>query len=283
MDPGKIDGDLYRNAQIGVTYEFPQGWNIEPQGGVEPSVERYREKVIGEPMLGPRERAVVKACRRTLLSVWRTKPDTGSQVAYEDFGEVTLTAMPLSCFPNIRFPDDAKDAVAVRQFVAGLSFTQPLQRDMTEARTFEASGKSFVMTHGTIAYKVEGDALSRRISVSMAMTQQRGYLLIWLFAAPHDAELRELMAAKMSFDADARPQEPNASIGPTAVASPKSQAEAATAGAAPAVAPPVRPAANPVSDTPASQASMRPTLVRPGEDAQGQAVAGRGETPKQPN
>ena len=147
---------------------------------------------------------MVKACRRTLLSVWRSKPQPDGQVPYDDFGEVTLSTMPLSCFPNISFPEDAHDPAAVRRFVQGLSFTLPLQRDMTEARTYEAGGKTFVMTQGTIAYKAEDEALSRRISVALAMTEQRGYLLIWLFAAPHEAELRELMEAKVGFAPSSR-------------------------------------------------------------------------------
>ena len=168
MDPGKIEGNVYRNAQIGILYEFPKGWSIQPQGAIEPAVLRYREKVTGEPVMGPRERDVVKACRRTLVSAWKTKPGADGEVPYDEFGEVTLSAMPLSCFPNIQFPDDPHDADAVRSFLVGFSFSQPLQRDMSDARTFEAGGKTFVLTHGTIAYKEEGDALSRRISVAMA-------------------------------------------------------------------------------------------------------------------
>ncbi len=199
--PGKIDGSSYSNSQIGVSYEIPKGWSVEREGAIEPAIERYREKVTGEPLLGARERAVVKACRKTLLSVWRTPASGAGEVPYDDFGEVTLSAMPLACFPNIRFPADPTNAAAVRDFVVGIRLTQPLQRDMTEARTFESGGRSFVLTHGTLAYKEQGEELSRRISVAVAMTPQRGYLLIWLFAAPHEAELRELMAAKISFEA----------------------------------------------------------------------------------
>jgi len=36
--------------------------------------------------------------------------------------------------------------------------------------------------------------------VALALTQHRGYLLVWFFAAPHEAELRELMNAKVGFD-----------------------------------------------------------------------------------
>lgn len=301
MDPGKIEGNTYRNSQIGMLYEFPKGWYIESEGAIEPAVIRYHEKVTGEHILGPRERAVVKACRRTLISLWRTKPDSDGQVPYDDFGEVTLSAMPLSCFPNIQFPDDPKDAGAIRRFVVGLSLTEPLQRDMSDARTYEAGGKQFVLTHGTIAYKVEGDELSRRVSVAMAFTQHRGYLLIWLFAAPHDTELRELLSAKIGFDTDPKSREssPNRSAGGSAAADnpqspatpPASASQAAgqsgtgSAAATSAPASASAPAASePATTTPAStsQAYAQPSLLREGEDMQGQSMQGK-PIPKKPN
>jgi hypothetical protein len=46
IDPGKVAGNVYSNSQIGMTYQFPAGWSVEPQGAVEPAVEHYREKVF---------------------------------------------------------------------------------------------------------------------------------------------------------------------------------------------------------------------------------------------
>ncbi len=280
MDAGKVEGDVYRNAQIGMTYEFPKGWSIQPAGAVEESVERYREKVTGEPALGPRERAVVKACRRVLLSAWRMKPTSDDNVPYDEFGEVTLSAMPLSCFPNIKFPDDAKDASAVRRFVAGLSLTEPLQRDMSDARSYEAGGQAFILTRGTIAYKVEGDGLSRRISVATAFTEHNGYLLSWLFAAPHDSELRELLAAKVAFDPELKSKELSASgSGSEREAPSQSSSSARSTGAKSTTEPPAAPGPSSVAadnepakavDPPATQVASRPTLRREGEDMQGQ-------------
>ena len=278
MEAGKIDGNVYRNSQIGLEYEFPKGWSIQPQGAIAPAVERYREKVSGEPLMGPRERAAVKACRRTLLSAWRTKPGADGEVPYDDFGEVTLSAMPLSCFPNIEFPEDAHDAGAIRRFVAGLSLTEPLERDMTDVRSYEAGGRPFVLSHGTIAYREEGDELSRRISVAMALTAQRGYLLIWVIAAPHDAELRPLLAAKVTFESDSADRdaavhndrgaggaapENNAQSAEPPASQPATQAGA---GNSPTAATP----ANAPDPSAKSQAYVRPSLLRDGETMQGQ-------------
>jgi hypothetical protein len=297
IDPGKIQGNVYRNPQIGLMYEFPKSWSIQPQGAIEPAVTHYREKVTGEPVMGPRERDVVKACRRTLLSAWKTQPGADGEVPYDDFGEVTLSAMPLSCFPNVLFPDDLHDADAVRRFLLGFSFSHPLQRDMTDARTFEAGGKTFVLTHGNIAYKEDGDSLSRRISVAMTMTQHRGYLLVWLYAAPHDAELRELMNARMGFDS-----EPSNKPSPTVKAGggetaperrglAENPASAETDSAALANAKPAAvggpastatpPASGDVADPPVgtpisnSAATSRPSLLREGESMESQQIQGK--------
>ncbi len=305
MDPGQIDGSVYRNAQIGFRYEFPKGWNIEPKGAVEPAVERYRAKVEDEPVIGPRERDVVKACRRTLLSAWKTKPGADSQVPYDDFGEVTLSAMPLFCFPNLKFPDNPKDADAVRRFLVGFSFTQPLQRDMRDARAYEADGKTMLVTFGTIAYKEEGDALSRRISVALAITQHRGYLLVWLFAAPHDSELRELMKAKVSFDPDPATEKASRVTGGAAdtasdshseVPSPQpgGGGETSTTTIAQPPAAPSKAAAGPAgsdvpadptasSPAPASSTSYHPTLLRDGENMDSQQGQGKPLPPRKPN
>ena len=281
IDPGKVQGNVYINGQIGMTYEFPKGWNVEPEGAVEPAVERYREKVLGEPLLGPREKAVVKACRRTLLSVWRSKPQSDGEVPYDEFGEVTLSTMPLACFPNIHFPENSSDAAAVRQFVVGLSFTLPLQRDMNTARTYEAGGKTFVLTHGTIAYKQAGEELSRRISVALAMTVQRGYLLVWLFAAPHEEELRELLAAKVGFDSDRQAPEETPKPVSTAGAGEQEPADAALPASKAAL--PRQESAAPASGTPAAPTPVRPSLLNPGEQALSQAGASETNAHKHPN
>ena len=279
MDPGKIEGNVYLNQEIGVRYALPQGWSIQPQGAVEAAVVRYREKVSGEPVMGPRERDVVKACQKYLFSAWKTKPSADGEVPYDDFGEVTLSAMPLACFPNIHFPDDPHDVDGVRRFLVGFSYSHPLQRDMNDARTFEASGKTFLLTHGTIAYKEEGDALSRRISVAMVMAQHRGYLLVWLFAAPHDAELRELLNTKMGFDPDPKTTEAKASVAanPEKTQVPGGSVPSESGSSVPALPEPAPAQDSSVAKTesggnaaPASVPTTvsRPSLLRPGETMQ---------------
>ena len=73
---------------------------------------------------------------------------------------------------------------------------------MKGARAFEREGRTFIVMEGVIAYKQEGDELSRRVSIALALTRQRGYVLSFFFAAPHEAELHDLMNGRASFDPD---------------------------------------------------------------------------------
>ena len=51
----------------------------------------------------------------------------------------------------------------------------PIIQDMKGARAFEHDGRMFILMDGVVAYHEDGDALSRRVSVALALTKQRDY------------------------------------------------------------------------------------------------------------
>jgi hypothetical protein len=291
IDAGNINGDFYENAMLGFSYRIPQGWSIEPNGAVQSAVESYRAKQdLGRPRMGRVERRLVDACSRTLFSAWAKRPDTNGQVSYDDFGEVTVTAMSAACFPTIKFPEDANNRESVKDFLAQYSLTHPVIEDMREAKVFKQQGMVFLFLEGTVAFQVPDDELSRRLSLGMAITQRRGYLLTWFFAAPHDAELRALTDQRASFDkgsdvtlatttqpgggvsresvAPPTPSNPPAAQSPRADTTAASSAISSTqAGATPSGQPPS-------SSDHAAQPLSRPSLLRPGENMSDQQVKG---------
>jgi hypothetical protein len=202
IDSGKVVGGEYTNPALGLAYLLPAGWYL----GTEPAVQREVERmhlIAGDgPALGRAEAELVRACNRVLFSAWKEKRGVDGKVGYEDFGEVTLSAMSLACFPDMRFPDNLADAARTRAFLSQFALTHPLLHDTRQGKAFESAGHIFILTEGTVAFQVDGDALSRRLSIAMLITQHRGYLLTWFFAAPHDSELRELMNTKMVLDTD---------------------------------------------------------------------------------
>ena len=88
----------------------------------------------------------------------------------------------------------------MRDFLLLIGLTHPILRDMRDAKAFTSQGAVFLLLHGTIGFKVPNDELSRRLSVAMAITERRGYLLTWFFAAPHDSELEPLLKERVEFD-----------------------------------------------------------------------------------
>lgn len=296
LDPGKISGDFYENAALAFNYRIPQGWILEAEGAVQPAVERDRVRQnYGRPSLGANERRLLEACSRTLFSAWAKRPGADGQIPYDDFGEVTVTATSTACFPEMKFPQDANDRQAFKDFLLQYGVTHPILADMRDAKAFTAGGHTFLVLHGTVAFRIPEDELARRLSISLAVTEQKGYLLSWFFAAPHDSELQALTDQRVSFDSvppitSAGTTQPGggtasstADISPAAANSPAtaaaSQATAnpssSTADAAPGAQAGTTAASSPApADPPESSAPAHPSLLRPGETMQSQQGKG---------
>jgi len=213
INAGKVAGNEYENAEIGLSYPLPSGWLIGTQPALEAAIERTKAQSsldidgmgASRPWMGTAERELVKACKRILFSAWKERPGANGNVTYDDFGEITLSIMSLACFPDMKFPASPSDTATVQNFLVQFSLTHPLLRQMREGKAFESAGKVFVLTEGVVAFQTDGEQLSRRLSIAMATTEHSGYLLTWFFAAPHDSELRDLMNAKMTLTPEPLP------------------------------------------------------------------------------
>ncbi len=285
IDPGRINGDFYENPTIGFSYRIPQGWTLEAEGAVQPAVERDRAREnFGMPRVGRNEHRLMEACSRTLFSVWAKRPAADGQISYDDFGEVTVSAISIACFPRMKFPDSATDQQAAKDFLLQFGLTHPIIDDMRDGKAFSADGSIFLLLQGTVGFVVPDDDLSRRLSVAMAITQRRGYVLTWFFAAPHNAELQALTNERVIFDSAlpvkvAEVSKPEGGVaGETAPATTTPAASASAAGAndpTSADAASATPSTAASSDQQQTTDTTRPSLLRPGETMQSQQ--GKGE------
>jgi hypothetical protein len=301
LGAGRVSGNVYENKVLGLGYELPKGWNLGTEAAVMPAVERGREQKLGKPAIGANQKALLEACERTLVSAWRKVPQQSGEIAYDDFGEVTVSAMSLACFPNVRFPDLREGKDSLRDFLVAYSLGHPILSDMKGARAFERDGHTFIVMDGVVAYREDGDALSRRISVALALTKQRDYVVSFFFAAPHEADLRQLMNANAAFDpepevkqAKASPStvtpntsselQPGGSVGTNSPATSKSSAPAvsessqgaqnASMNASPAAPQSSTTAQAAQSDQAAPSEPFHPSLLKPGETMKDQQMSG---------
>jgi hypothetical protein len=290
-----VSGDFYENAQLGFAYRVPQGWVLKGEGLVQPAIESYKAKVdFGRPRMGRAERVLLDACSRTLFSAWAKPPAPDGMISYDDFGEVTVSAISMACFPSLKFPKKGSDKQQFTDFVAQFALTHPIVEDMGSGEVFTENGIVFIYLHGTVAFQVPEDELSRRLSLAMAITERRGYLLTWFFAAPHDSELLSLTNERAVFDDGSAVN----------VATAKGSADGGQATAEPAnttagnAAPSASPANSPASDAAAADSAApstgssnpstdqqppggdHPSLLRPGESMQSQQGKGVAIKPK---
>lgn len=315
---GEVQGGVYKNGPLGFSYRIPAGWTVESEGAVEPALQRAAQKDDLGGFLGDSkhnstvERQLMQLCSRTLFSAWAERPGLDDQISYDDFGEVTISAVSAGCFPGVSFPTTSSDREGFKNFLKQFALAHPVMRDMRDAKAFTTSGSIVLYLHGTVAIQVPNDELSRRLSVAIAITERRGYLLSWFFAAPHDSELQQLLAERVRFDlapssegptvakradkstvtgansqlseaasaASAQPatNAPTADP-PTPVASTSSFPPSPGTAAAPANSTQQQPKSNPGTTADSGQqdrtSSTRPTLLRPGETMQDQQVKGK--------
>lgn len=288
IDKGNISGDFYENSMLGFSYRIPQGWSIESAGAVQSAVERDRTtQDFGRPRMGRAEHKLVEACSKTLFSVWAKRPGADGTLAYDDFGEVTVSATSLACFPMIKFPEHGAGREEVKDFLRQFALTHPIVEDMREGKVFVQDGMTFLFLEGTVAFQVPNDELSRRLSLGLAITERRGYLLTWFFAAPHDAELRALTNERASFDRGpsvtvASAPQPGGGVDGAAASTTGAPASAPQSGSAPAPQSQTA-AASAANQTQQSSkdagqsdaaASSPPSLLRPGETMDSQQGKG---------
>lgn len=294
LGDGKVSGNVYENAFLGFDYELPKNWHYGTEAAVMPAVELSREHNYDRPAVSASQRALLRTCERTLISAWRKMPEETGQIAYEDFGEVTISAMSLDCFPNVKFPDINDGKESLTDFMVAYGLGHPIVQDMKGARAFEHDGRMFILMDGVVAYHVDGDDLSRRVSVALALTKQRNYVVSFFFAAPHETELHELMNAKAAFDPEPATITPTANTKANSALQPSGSvtatSSASTAGNAPAASlqsastgAPTNPETAPAksqpdslseASAPTASSTFHPSLLRPGETMQDQQMQG---------
>ncbi len=296
IDGGRVTGNVYENSGLGFSYRIPSGWTQEAEGAVQPAIERSRRKNYDGPWMGAGERELMKVCSRTLFSAWAKRPAEDGQLSYDDFGEVTVSATSMACFPTMKPLANSTDRRAIQDLLLELRLTHPILESMRDAKAFTSGGNVVVFLHGTVAFQVPDDALSRRLSIAMTVTSRRGYLLTWFFAAPHDSELKDLLEERLAFDPEPAAKEASATKPGGANITPASTQPALLppASAPQAVSDPARAtSAAPQLDAPtssagvasdggtaprngaATNASSPPSLLRPGETALGQQTKGQ--------
>ena len=188
---GEISEGVYRNPELGLQYELPQGWEVlEPEANRDPP---GNERAL-------REYELLHACSRTLLRA--AAPVSGDAAQQGQRPAIILRALDPSCL-SARVSGSAEDKKVAGEIGANLQlFSEFGQVKSNSMALF--GGRPFMVFHGTVGLRSHDDVLSRRMTEVILATEHHNLLFLWSVMAPTASELDEMPAGNVTFD-DAQP------------------------------------------------------------------------------
>ncbi len=184
---GSVNAGVYRNADLGLQYEIPKGWDVSP---VEASNDPPRDATA------LREHEFLDSCSRTLLRiVQRGSSDAPHPVAKP---AITLRALDPSCL-SMRIPSSLTDKTAADNVSASLEILSEFG-EITSDELVSISDHLFMVFHGTVAGHASSDELAQRLSQVIYATLHHKTVFVWSLMAPNSAELNALPTAGITLD-----------------------------------------------------------------------------------
>jgi hypothetical protein len=183
---GEVREGVYRNADLGLQYEFPSGWEL-----VQVDISR-------EPPQDERERReyeLLHACSRTLLRVVQRGSGAPTQGARPS---IILRALDPGCLA-MRTPSSVDDKKTADEITANLELFSEFGEIKSRQLAF-LGDKVFVIFHGIIGLRSPGEVLSNRMADTLFVTQHRQMLFLWYLMAPGSADLAAIPASSITFD-----------------------------------------------------------------------------------
>jgi len=185
IDGGTLEGNIYKNNEIGFAYELPGGWKIDKNGNdkLDNLLLRGEDRTPGDL----RMHQFWNACSKVLVRVNDPRKTMVSLL----HPMVIVEAFDTACLPELPFPSDRKDAVGAVEFAnlfAGLSQMPGIRK----ADVGDINGRTFIELRGVISFEKEKDPLVRRLSNAAFVMRHKHYLLVWYMLAENDADLRAI-------------------------------------------------------------------------------------------
>ena len=184
---GGVSGGAYRNPDLGLQYDIPQGW--EPL-----AAESTNDPPLDQAAM--RESAFLHACSQTLLRIAPPGGDTVTPRPSQPM--IVLRALDPNCL-SMRTATRLGDKPANDEVAANLEQLAEFGQIATD-ELVSISGHLFMVFHGTIAAPTTGsDDLANRMSQSIFATRYNKLLLVWSLLAPTTSDLNAIPASGVTF------------------------------------------------------------------------------------
>jgi hypothetical protein len=203
LSDGTVSGNVYRNADLGFRYEFPAGWIVNDKATQAHAVSAAQQFVWADDMQA-RSKSKAGRCSKGLLLVSRYPEEMR---VTEFIPMAFLIVADPGCLPGVSFPNDVKDAEAIRRIAGNLgtyfkvsSVNSP---SVPRVRAFNNAGRVMleVSQPYTIYSHEPGTSTVQNVRSSIWIMKAEKYWLMLMFASADDAQLEKLRAtSKVFFD-----------------------------------------------------------------------------------
>ncbi len=173
---GQSTGDAYHNADVGVQYNFPKGWQALPPERNDPP-----------PPDASREYQFLHACSQTLV---RLVPKPAAGKSYRDGPMIVLRALDYNCL-SMRTPIMLGEKRALDETAAALERSGEFGQIDTDQLKL-VSGHLFMVFNGTVGMDERSEDLAQRFSQTIYATRFNKLLLVWSFMAPTTSALEQI-------------------------------------------------------------------------------------------
>ncbi len=173
---GQVTDGIYRNADLGLQYTLPPGWQVLPVNHADPP-----------PDDPSREYQFLHACSQTLL---RTVPQPAAGTGYRDGPMIVLRALDYNCL-SMRTAVTLNDKRALDEVAATLETTGEFGQIDTDQMKM-MSDRLFMVFHGMYSDDPRSQDLSQRMSQTIYATKFNKMLLVWSLMAPTKSDLERL-------------------------------------------------------------------------------------------
>lgn len=219
VSSGTVSGNVYRNPDLGLRYEFPKGWVVNDEKTERRTIADQSQFVWAKDISPRRSSVKGRQCAKSLLFVTKYP----EEMKTNDFNPfVFVIAADPQCI-TASSPSDTKDQETIQRIADQLDVyfetvnIKELKQPPTKVHAFENSGRVIVERDARyLVTWVTSDIPYAEVSTSTEVIASGKYWTIFMFGGGDDAQLAWLRATKITFDSPTPSSEGTAATAPSA-------------------------------------------------------------------
>lgn len=202
ISDGQVSGNVYRNQELGLRYEFPSGWIVNDKATQAKAIADQRQFVWADDNRGTGG-GNPTPCSKGLLLLTR-RPEGMLADGFNSLG--FLIAANPRCLPGVAFPTTVKDHDAIEKIGSNLGIYFKAQEGTVASpgrvRAFDVGGRIMLEVSQTFQINSHrpGNAIYQSVNSSVLIMQSGDYWIMLMCVTADAPDMQKLRTSKIFFD-----------------------------------------------------------------------------------